>query len=237
MKTLFRYRLLDNLKALAIVAGALAAICAFFSITFGETEVNGANSLTGAIWALVIGIVTTRIDLRLGNQMGTSRRSAFLANLLGNLAVFAIASVGLTVLTALLQIMSDGSQRFVVTDLYQILYSTSGNYVMTPGEYGMMALLSFVLFAAMGSFGMLCTTAFWRVNKVGAWILGLSLGLGLSVGFPNLMYRLSPYLIRPLRILTTNVWAMILFLLVWAVVFLLGTWLLARRAVIKPAAK
>lgn len=237
MKTLFRYRLLDNLKSLGMMAGVLLLICAFFSVAFGDAEVNGANSLTGAIWALVIGVVCTRTDLRLGNQMGMSRRSAFLANLLGNLAAFAVAAVGLTVLTALLQVLSNGSEHFAVTDIYQIMYSTSGNYVMTPGEYGTMALLSFILFACAGSFGMLCTTAFWRVNKLGAWILGLSLGLGLGVGFPNLIDRLSPYLIRPLRILTTNVWVLMGFLLIWAVVFLLGTWLLARRAVIKPAAK
>ena len=95
----------------------------------------------------------------------------------------------------------------------------------------------FALCLCFGFFGMLCTMAFWRLNKLGKWILGVGMGLFLGVGLPNLAYRLSPWLLRPAHILATNVWALIVFLLIWAAVFLLGTWLLARRATIKPAAK
>jgi len=240
MKTLFRYRLLDNLKSLVALIAVLILVPLLLSITLAgsSSTMSGTGSFVGSIWALVIGIVVLRGDLRLGNQFGLSRRSAFWGSVLSCTAAFAAASVVLSSLTAVLQVIyRGGNGRVEVMDMYQFVYGNSTTGVMPAWDYVRMACMLFALCLCFGFFGMLCTMAFWRLNKLGKWILGVSMGLLLCVGLPNLLDRLSLWLERPIHVLAANVWAMNAFLLVWAAVFLLGSWLLARRVTIKPAAK
>ena len=232
MNALFRYRLLDALKSLAALIAVLLLVPLLLSITLSGSSVtmNGTGSFVGSIWALVIGIVVPRGDLRLGNQFGLSRRSAFWGSILGCAAAFAAASAVLSLLSAVLQVIYPGrNDRIEVMDLYQIAYGSSTGGVMPAWDYVRMACMLFALCLCLGFFGMLCTVVFWRLDRLGKWILGVSMGLFLCIGLPNLIDRFSPRLVRPAHILATNVWALI--------AFLLGTWLLARRAAIKPAAK
>lgn len=238
MKSLFRYRLLDNLKSLAALTVVLILIPVVVSIMVTGTAVNCAGSLSSLVWALVIGIVVLRGDLRLGNQFGLSRYSAFWGNVLSCTVAFAAASTVFSLLTAVLQMLNQGwGIGPKVMDIYQFVYSESASGVMPALDYVRMACMLFALCLFSGFLGMLCTMAFWRLNRRGKWILGVSMGLFLGIGLPNLAYRFSPWLARPARILASSVWALIAFLLAWAAVFLLGTWLLTRRAAIEPAAK
>lgn len=240
MKTLFRYRLLDALKSLAALIAILILTPLLLSITIAgpSMTMSGTGSFVGSIWALVIGIVVLRGDLRLGNQFGLSRRSSFWGSVLSSTAAFAATSTVLSLLTASLQMLNQGwGIGPTVMDIYQLVYCDFNSDVMPVWDYVRMACMLFAMCLCFGFFGMLCTMAFWRLNKLGKWVLGLGMGLFLGVGFPNLAYRFSPWLQRPVRILASNVWALIAFLLVWAAIFLLGAWLLARRATIKPAAK
>lgn len=243
MKAFFRYRLLDNLKSLAALIAALLLAPILLSLMLATNSSNSSMTINGtgafsSIWALVIGIAVLRGDLRLGNQFGLSRRSAFWGSVLSCTAAFAAASAVISLLTAILQVIyqSDNS-RVKVMDIYQFVYGDSTVGVMPAWDYVRMACMLFALCLCFGFFGMLCTMAFWRLNKLGKWVLGVGMGLFLGVGLPNLIDRFPQWLLRSARILTTNVWALIVFLLVWAAVFLLGAWLLARRASIKPAAK
>ncbi|MDD2956903.1 MAG: hypothetical protein PHD67_11445, partial [Oscillospiraceae bacterium] len=126
MKTLLRYRLVDNLKSLDILMVVLIAIPALLSVFAGSSEMNGMTTMVGSVWALVLGIVVLRGDLRLGNQFGVSRRSAFWASVLACTAAFAVGAAVLTAYTWLLQILTNGNvDRLAVMDIYQVLYSTS----------------------------------------------------------------------------------------------------------------
>jgi hypothetical protein len=241
MKALFRYRMLDDLKSLVVMIAVLILAPILLSLMLTSSSsltMNGTGSFTGSIWALVIGIVVLRGDLRLGNQFGLSRRSAFWGSVLSCTAAFAATSAVLTLLTAVLQMVYPGrGGKIEVMDLYQIVYGNSTVSVMPAWDYVRMTCMLFALFLCFGFFGMLCTMAFWRPDKMGKWILGVGMGLFLGIGLPNLIDQLSPWLRYPAHTLATNVWALIAFLLVWAAVFLLGAWMLARRATIKPAAK
>lgn len=240
MKALFRYRLLDALKSLAVLIAVLILAPLLLSITLAGSSMtmNGTGSFVGSIWALVIGIVVLRGDLRLGNQFGLSRRSTFWGSVLSCTAAFAAASAVLSLITAVLQVIyRSENSRIKVMDIYQLVYGDITFGVMPAWDYIRMACMLFALCLCFGFFGMLCTMSFWRLNRLGKWVLGVGMGLFFAVGLPNLADRLSPWLRRPFHVLATSVWALIAFLLVWAAVFLLGAWLLARRAAIKPAAK
>lgn len=243
MKALFRYRLLDDLKSLAALIAALLLTPILLSLMLATNSSDSSMTINGtgafsSIWALVIGIAVLRGDLRLGNQFGLSRSRSFWGSVSGCTAAFAAASAILSLLTAILQVIYQfDNSRVKVMDIYQLVYGDSAEGVMPVWDYVGMACMLFALCLCFGFFGMLCTMAFWRLNKLGKWVLGVSMGLFLGIGLPNVIDWIPQWLLRPAHVLATNVWALIAFLLAWAAVFLLGTWLLARRATIKPAAK
>lgn len=242
MKTLLRYRFLDNLKGVAVLALVLTFVSAglplMLSLFVGEGEMRMSNSYTMAsmIFALITGIVTGRMDLRLGNQMGICRRSAFAGCFLGNAATYAVLSVAVTLLTLIFQLASKDDAQIGFVELYQLFYSTA-SYIMPPVEYLKMTLLNFLAFTAAGVFGMLCTMAFWRLGRVGKWALGVCGGLLIVVGLPFFMSKFDYLLLRPIRILTTNPWAMMAVLLALAALGTGISWLLTRKAPILAPGK
>lgn len=241
MKTLLRYRLIDNLKGTAIMLGGLTLASIGLPLLFSllgpdETGTFSSYTMAGMVFALVVGIVSARTDLRLGNQMGLCRRSAFLGSLLGSWAAFAIQSALTTLLTLAAQLGSRGGERFIFIELYQTFYG-NGSYVMPAAEYLKMTLLNFMGFAALGGFGILCSLAFWRLGKLGKWILGIGSGLVLIAGIPFLVGKFGYLLLRPVRILATNSWAMTAFLLALAAAGTGLAWLLTRRAPILALGK
>lgn len=242
MKALLRYRFLDNLKGVAVLVLVLTFVSVglplMLSLFVGEGKMGMSNSYTMAsmIFALIIGIVTSRMDLRLGNQMGICRRSAFAGCFLGNAATYAVLSAVLTLLTLIFQLVSKDDARIWLVELYQLFYGTA-SYIMPPVEYLKMTLLNFLAFTAVGVFGMLCTMAFWRLGKVGKWVLGVCSGLIIVVGCPFLLSKFDYLLLRPIRILTTNPWAMMAVLLVLAALGTGISWLLTRKAPILAPGK
>lgn len=242
MKALLRYRFLDNLKGVAVLALVLTFVSAglplMLSLFVGEGEMGMSSSYTMAsmIFALITGIVTGRMDLRLGNQMGICRRSAFAGCFLGNAATYAVLSVMITLLTLIFQLANKDDARIGFVELYQLFYSTA-SYIMPPVEYLKMTLLNFLAFTAAGVFGMLCTMAFWRLGRVGKWALGVCGGLLIVVGLPFFMSKFDYLLLRPIRILTTNPWAMMAVLLALAALGTGISWLLTRKAPILAPGK
>lgn len=242
MKALLRYRFLDNLKGVAVLVLVLTFVgigLPLMLILFvGEGEMGLSNSYTMAsmIFALITGIVTGRMDLRLGNQMGICRRSAFAGCFLGNAATYAVLSAVLTLLILIFQLVSKDDARIVFVELYQLFYGTA-SYIMPPVEYLKMTLLNFLAFTAAGVFGMLCTMAFWRLGRVGKWALGVCSGLLIVVGCPFFLSKFDYLLLRPIRILTTNPWAMMAVLLALAALGTGVSWLLTRKAPILAPGK
>lgn len=239
MKTLFRYRLIDNMKSLAAMAVVLLLVFGGFWFTFTSDD-NGhmtLSSMSCAIWALVIGIVVFRGDLRLGNQMGVCHRSAFLSSILANVISYAIGAAAMTLITLVMQLLTNGRGRLEIREIYQVLYSTSDTYIMPAAGYMRMMILEFALLLCLGFFGTLCSIAFWRVNRLGKWALSIGMAAAGCIGLPYLLTHEISWVIQLVYLLAENVWALVAFFLVWAVIFFLATWLLTRRAPILAASK
>lgn len=236
MNALMYYRIRDNLRGVWItLVVVVIVIAAFFAgVVFLDGEGVSISfsgfSFAVVIYALVAGIVGGRVDLRLGNQMGMSRRSSFWNGLAGKAVSFAVVAVIVTVVTLLIQLAVGPDGPITYIELYQMMYSDSVTYVMPALDYVMMTLLDFACYLCAGAFGLLCTMAFWRANLIVKWVLGIGMGAVFCFGAPVLSAYLPPAFLRFGRILFTNVMAMIGFLLVWAAVFTLGAWLLARKA-------
>jgi len=241
MRALIRYRYADNLKAMGIMLLVLIMIPVFTSLALvlandsGSSGFFGVFCMAGGIFSFVIGIVTIITDLRLGLQLGVGRKSVAGTQILGAL----LTSVTLAALSSALlivgQALMQGNSRFVVTDLYQMIYARGDT--LSLSEQVTNFLFNGTVFWLMSSLGTLLGLAFYRLNKLGRWILGIFLGLFLNLGLPTFVDRNWPWVREFFGWLMTAPGNVISCFLVLTVLFIAGSWLLLRRAPVRSAGR
>ncbi len=243
LKPILRYQLRDYLTSGAVlflvnvllVAGVFIGL-----ISFGpsDTEISlSSYGFTCAIFLFVFGIVVPRQSMRIGVQLGVCRRTTFLGSLLSTaIAALALAAAGELLLT-LLQVMTASLPNLYVGDLYAMLYQDMA--ALTPGQHLISLLFSACLMLCCWTAGCFFTFLFWRLNKIGCVIAGISIPVVLN-GVPFLLYYysrpLAP-LVSFLNLLATRAaaspwFAMGLFLVVGGIIALI-CWLLIRNANIR----
>lgn len=239
LKPIYRYALRDFLTGGIIVCGALAAITVVLIIaenthSGGRMELNGA-SLSLTIMMFVFGIVEPRPYLRLSAQFGVSRRTAFTGM---NFAAFtgaALLAVTMEVLTGITKLCNGLNYR----EFYQITY-LHGADAMTVSQHLTSIVLNIVLMMALFFLGMIFTTLFWRLNKIGI-IFAVAVMVLLANGLPVICVR-NQFGQRIaavfFRCMSRSVWNLAIFFIIFAAVAAVISWLLIRTANIKaPAGK
>lgn len=243
LKPILRYQLRDYLTSGAVLflVNVLLFAAAFFGlISFGtgDSEVSITSyGFTCAIFLFVFGIVVPRQSMRIGVQLGVCRRTTFLGSLLSTaIAALGLAAAGELLLT-LLQVMTASLPNLYVGDLYAMLYQDMAT--LTPGQHLISLLFSSCLMLCCWTAGCFFTFLFWRLNKIGCVIAGISIPVVLN-GVPALLYYfrqpLAP-LVSFLTFLATHAaaspwFAMGLFLVIGAIIALI-CWLLVRNANIR----
>lgn len=243
LKPILRYQLRDYLTSGAVlflvnvllVAGVFIGLISFGT---SDTEISITSyGFTCAIFLFVFGIVVPRQSMRIGVQLGVCRRTTFLGSLLSTaIAALALAAAGELLLT-LLQVMTASLPNLYVGDLYAMLYQDMA--ALTPGQHLISLLFSACLMLCCWTAGCFFTFLFWRLNKIGCVIAGISIPVVLN-GVPFLLYYysrpLAP-LVSFLNLLATRAaaspwFAMGLFLVVGGIIALI-CWLLIRNANIR----
>ena len=243
LKPILRYQLRDYLTSGAVLflVNVLLFSAAFVGlISFGpsDSEISITSyGFTCAIFLFVFGIVVPRQSMRIGVQLGVCRRTTFLGSLLSTaIAALALAAAGELLLT-LLQVMTASLPNLYVGDLYAMLYQDMA--ALTPGQHLISLLFSACLMLCCWTAGCFFTFLFWRLNKIGCVIAGISIPVVLN-GVPFLLYYfrqpLTP-LVSFLNLLATRAaaspwFAMGLFLVVGGIIALI-CWLLIRNANIR----
>ena len=243
LKPILRYQLRDYLTSGAVLflVNVLLFAAAFVGlISFGtsNSEVSITSyGFTCAIFLFVFGIVVPRQSMRIGVQLGVCRRTTFLGSLLSTaIAALALAAAGKLLLT-LLQVMTASLPNLYVGDLYAMLYQDMAT--LTLGEHLTSLLFSSCLMLFCWTAGCFFTFLFWRLNKIGCVIAGISIPVVLNV-VPALLYYysrpLAP-LVSFLNLLATRAaaspwFAMALFLVIGGIIALI-CWLLVRNANIR----
>ena len=180
----FKYRMRDcAISMLMIIAVMIALILlvqvgvlAFGQFTpedgFEETTSTMNFTMPYAIFMFILGIISIREDLRLGIQNGASRGTSFLANLSCIAATsFLLALSGV----AFYLVWNALDTGVILIDFYSMMYL--GNFTPTElGDIFMSAVMTFVMSMSLAGVGCFTSLMYWRLSKLGKWIVTLGFG-------------------------------------------------------------
>ena len=232
----FRYEVRNYFRAVAILWLVMALIpAAMLAITYflaGETAMEGSfngYSIAVGMFGLVLGMVGLRENQRVLNQNGVSRRSAFLADVAALAVAAVLVAAGVTVIMGAYQTVLGGQGRLLITDLYQVIYEGPS------AGAGIGGLVRGAIFsAAVG----------WRLNKFWTILISVTVPLVLIFGSVPLISWLGTTsagraAVEALaafgQFLAASPWNAAAVLLAMGAAFFALSWLLLRRAMIRPA--
>lgn len=236
----FKYRLRDcmwSMLVIVIVMIALTLLTQFGVMTFGAytTTEDGYTETTSTmnftmpyvIFMLVLGIVTVREDMRIGIQNGASRRTSFLANI----SCVAVTSLCLSLTTIVFYtVWNTLDTGVVLIDFYSMMYL--GNFSPSTVETMLMsAVMTFVFSMAFAAIGCFMSLMYWRLNKIGKWVVSIGMGAAviLLINAGAAFYSVGEIVARFARFIVETPWNMNGFFVVLAVVFYIFSMLLVRR--------
>ena len=231
-----RYGIHNYLRAAGILLLVMLLIPLALWVMLAMLGGSGSNfngySLSVGVFGFVLGMVGIRENLRMLNQNGVSRRTAFLAEIVSQAVVAVLA-----VYRALPGLMA----RVEVSDVYQLLYEGAD---MGPAGYLRTAVFSAAMAFSLAGVGQFWSVLYWRLSKFWTVIVSIAIPLVLIFGPAAVLTAVGDTpageaIVRVLaalgRFFIGSVWnAALVFLAVAAVSFALS-WLLVRRAVIRGA--
>ena len=246
----FRYEMRNYFRAVAVLwlvmALLPAAILALAYFLAGETAMessfNGYSMAVG-MFGLILGMVGLRENQRVLNQNGVSRRSAFLADVAALAVAALLVAVGVSVIMGAYQAALGSAGRLLITDLYQLIYEPSSNGV-NPGALVRGAVFSAVAGWMLAALGQFCSALYWRLNKFWTILISVTVPLVLIFGSVPLISWLGTTsagraAVEALaafgQFLAASPWNAAAVLLAMGAAFFALSWLLLRRAMIRPA--
>ena len=246
----FRYEVKNYVRSVAVLwlvmALLPAAMLALAYVLAGETAMESSfngYSIAVGMFGLILGMVGLRENQRVLNQNGVSRRSAFLADVAALAVAALLVAVGVSVIMGAYQAALGSAGRLLITDLYQLIYEPSSNGV-NPGALVRGAVFSAVAGWMLAALGQFCSALYWRLNKFWTILVSVAVPLALIFGSVPLLTWLDTTsagqaAVEALaafgRFLAASPWNAAAVLLAMGAAFFAVTWLLLRRAMIRPA--
>lgn len=246
----FRYEMKNYFRAVAVLwlvmALLPAAMLALAYFLAGETAMESSfngYSIAVGMFGLILGMVGLRENQRVLNQNGVSRRSAFLADVAALAVAAVLVAVGVSVIMGAYQAVLGGEGRLLFTDLYQLIYEPSSTGV-DPGALVRSAVFSTVVGWMLAALGQFCSALYWRLNKFWTILISVTVPLVLIFGSVPLISWLDTTsagraAVEALaafgRFLAASPWNAAAVLLAMGAAFFALSWLLLRRAMIRPA--
>ena len=239
----FRYEMKNYFRAVAVLwlvmALLPAAMLALAYFLAGETAME--SSFNG--YSIAVGMFGLRENQRVLNQNGVSRRSAFLADVAALAVAAVLVAVGVTVIMGAYQAVLGGQGRLLITDLYQVIYEgpSAGAGI---GGLARGAIFSAAVGWMLAALGQFCSALYWRLNKFWTILISVTVPLVLIFGSVPLISWLGTTsagraAVEALaafgRFLAASPWNAAAVLLAMGAAFFALSWLLLRRAMIRPA--
>ncbi len=240
-----RYGIRNYFRAAGILLLVMLLIPLALWVVMAVAGGSGSNfngySLSVGVFGLVLGMVGIRENLRMLNQNGVSRRTAFLAEIVVQAAIAVLVSLGTTAILAAYRAVPGLMARVAVSDVYQMLYEGAA---MGPAGYLRTAVFSAAMAFCLAGVGQFWSVLYWRLSKFWTVTVSIAIPLVLIFGPAALLTAVGDSaagesIVRAAaalgRFFIGSVWnAVLVFLAVAAVSFFLS-WLLLRRAVIRGA--
>lgn len=240
-----RYGIRNYLRAAGILLLVMLLIPLALWVMLAMLGNNGSNfngySLSVGVFGFVLGMVGIRENLRMLNQNGISRRTAFLAEIVSQAVVAVLVALGTTAVLAGYRALPGFMVLVEMSDVYQLLYEGAD---MGPASYLRTAVFSAAMAFSLAGVGQFWSVLYWRLSKFWTVIVSIAIPLVLIFGPAAVLTAVGDTpageaIVRVLaalgRFFIGSVWnAALVFLTVAAVSFALS-WLLVRRAVIRGA--
>ena len=172
-----------------------------------------------------------------------SGRSAFLADVAALAVAAVLVAAGVTVIMGAYQTVLGGQGRLLITDLYQVIYEGPS------AGAGIGGLVRGAIFSAavgwmLAALGQFCSALYWRLNKFWTILISVTVPLVLIFGSVPLISWLGTTsagraAVEALaafgQFLAASPWNAAAVLLAMGAAFFALSWLLLRRAMIRPA--
>lgn len=244
----FRYRLKNSLFSSGIFFGIMVLVTALLSVVFIGFSSDGARgsissyTFSASIMSFVLGICSVREDLRLSIQHGVSRKTSFIAGICSALCIGLVLALAGEILLAVSQAAFKGSESFYVTDIFQMIYLETFAMKLSFSQHAQSLFFGLSIYICTYMAGMLISLVFYRLNKLWTVIVAVGVPVFFTVGLPLLIDRagLWPVIAGPLGVFykwfIKSPLSAVIFFLVCSAVLMMFSYLLVRRAPIKPAA-
>jgi len=245
----FTYKFREIIKGIAVFYGIMVAILtgviylAYINLSNNNTTTSNFSAfmVAAANTLFVIGIVTIREDIRLMMQNGIGRRTIFITELLLTLSISLILAVAGELLIAIGQAITANWQGIFITDIYQLIYTYESNYKMSFLQHLESIAFAFSIYVCATLAGMLISLIFYRLSKIGTIIVAVGSPLFLFIILPITLkrsgagYLLRSVLMAVFQFIHSSPWAFIFCSLLATIFISIFSWLLMRRAPVKPA--
>ena len=183
----FSFRFKEMIKSMGIFFFVMVALVALIFLTTrnsgGETTFS-AFGMASSVFMFIIGICTTREQLRLCIQMGAGRLTSFVSELLCACAITLCLCGSGELLMAATQAVTAGDPHVTITDIYQLFFVGLEKETLTFSQH-MLSLLtnaSFGICAYVG--GAFISLVFFRLNKTMKIVVAVGVPLLFILGFP-----------------------------------------------------
>ena len=246
----FRYEVQNYCRAVAVLWLVMALLpAAMLAIAYflaGETAVESSfngYSIAVGMFGLILGMVGLRENQRVLNQNGVSRRSAFLADVAALAVAALLVAAGVSIIMGAYQAVLGGEGRLLITDLYQMIYEPSSAGAGL-GALARGAVFSTAVGWMLAALGQFCSALYWRLNKFWTILVSVAVPLALIFGSAPLVSWMDTTsagqaAVEALaafgRFLAASPWNAAAVLLILGAAFFALSWLLVRRAMIRPA--
>jgi hypothetical protein len=238
IKAMFTYQGTSMVKAFAIFWAVLfivtTGIILMVRVFLPEDAITNSQfsiyEMAAFIMALVSGIVALREDLRIAVQHGVGRPTFYLSHLLSALFLVGMLTIGGVILLYLGTWFLTGFDALTIKPLYQSIFYYQGVPKITVGLFLENRLFDFGLYFLGFGLGTFLSLLFYRLNKPWTIVVAIALPLAFIVTLSHTSsgnagkMPLSPPEMGPVFL-----WMMLVSLF-----FLAVSWLLLRRAPVKP---
>ena len=244
----FKYRFRDCMVSMGVVILVmivLTALCYLGIVTFGSitrTDNSGEVimesttmnfSMPVAIFMFVLSIVSIREDMRLGIQNGAGRGTAFLANTACMLVTALILNIAFFAVTAVWNQFDTG---VYIVDFFGAL-SNNKPFFESIGDLAISSAVLLALSVFLSALGTFTSLMYWRLNKLGKWIVSIGMGAALIL-FIDVIIRykaVADLLGRLMGWVFLTPWNLVLSFVILAAAFYVFSALLVRRNSITAA--
>lgn len=186
LKSIYKYLIWQQGKSYLIYFGIIFVIVHLGLLLTLSIDTNGSfgsMEMGTVIFMMISGIVFYRESLALSMQNGISRKTFFMALILGFITISVLAAAGDSIINIIGNTYEKHTKMFY-DSMYEQMYLYQSGTSISPkiSEYPTIFLMDFTMYITVSSLGVLIGALLYRLNRILKIIIPLSLWLIFQIG-------------------------------------------------------